>query len=263
VAVAAAHGGESDWRSEVSKAPEGNFPALPGIRMHFKFGWSNVLKAAEADATIQRKGAEYRAVVSGKTEGLARTLWPLDAQHTAAVQVSPLRPRHCAQIERYRTRTIETQVLFDATGLNRLRKVSKSKDPAKWKRVNYEPVHDIISGVLYVRSQPLRLGDRIGVVCFPGDSPYIAVVTVAAREKIRCMGKSCPAIRLSLDVRKLEVKSKSPASAVSYEKFHNGSIWVSDDALRIPLRAEVNVFIGFVYGELTGLEVLGGQSSKQ
>jgi hypothetical protein len=45
-------------------------------------------------------------------------------------------------------------------------------------------------------------------------------------------------------------------AAVGYEKFHNGTVWVSDDALRLPLRAEINVFIGFVYGELTKFEKL-------
>lgn len=255
-AAVPAPAGDPDWRREVSAAPAGSFPPLPGVRMHFAFGWSNVLKAAEADATIQLKGAEYRAVVTGKTLGLARSLWPLDAQHSAAILASPLQPRRMTQIERYRRRTIETQVRYDPAGLDRLRQVLPAKDAAKWKRVHFAPVYDVISGVLYVRSQPLRVGDRIGLVCFPGDSPYLAVVTVEQRETIRSQGKDRPALRLSLEVRKLEVQDKQPTKAVAYEKFQGGSIWVSDDELRLPLRAEVNVFIGFVYGELTGFEKL-------
>jgi hypothetical protein len=224
--------------------------------MHFVFGWSNVLEAAKADATIERRGAEYRAMVTGKTEGLARTLWPLDAQHSALIQASPLRPERISQIERYRSRTLETLVRYDASGIDRLRKTSNSKDRPKWKRVDFSPIYDVIGGVLYVRSQPLQVGDRIGVVSFPSDSPYLVIVTVEKRENVRCMGRDRPALRLSLDVRKLEVKKNKPTTAVDYAKFRSGTVWVSDDALRLPLRAEVQVFIGFVYGELTGFEKL-------
>ena len=70
------------------------------------------------------------------------------------------------------------------------------------------------------------------------------------------MGKNVPALRLSLDIRQLEVKNKRPDKAVSYAKFRSDTIWVSDDALRLPIRAEVNVFVGFVYGELTSYDRL-------
>lgn len=256
LAVAVAARGEDGWRKQVSATAAGKFPDLPNVEMHFTFGWSDVLTAARADATIRRKGSQYHAVVSGKTTGLARTLWSLDAQHSATLSASPLRPIRIAQFERYRKSTIETQVRYDAGGLDRLRKVTPTKTPAKWKRVNFEPVYDVISGILYVRSQPLRVGDKIGLVCFPGDSPYLAIVTVKGREAIMCMGKSQPALKLALEVRKLEVKDKKPTQAVAYGKFKSGTFWVSDDALRLPLRAEVNVFVGFVYGELTSFKTL-------
>lgn len=245
-----------DWRDDVTVAAPGSFPGLPPIAMHFAFGWSNVLEAGGADATIFRKGGEYRAVVSGGSRGLARALWSLDARHSAAVDMSTLHPLRVTQIERYRSRTVETQLRFDAAGLDRLRKITPSTDRPKWKRLNFSPVRDVIGGILYVRSQPLKNGDEIGVVCFPGDSPYLVKVKVEGREKIAAMGKERQAIRLSLEVRKLEVKKKSPVAAVGYEKFKSGIVWVSDDELRLPLRAEIHVFIGYVYGELTSFERL-------
>jgi hypothetical protein len=248
--------GAEDWRAEVSRKPAGAFAPLPSIRMHFTFGWSNVLEAAETELTIRRKGGDYRAVVNGRTKGVARTLWMLDAQHSATVAEKTLLPKRFAQFERYRRRTIQTQVLFDDQGLRRWREVIPSKEPPKWKRVDHVPVRDVIGAVLYVRSQPLKVGDEIGLVCFPGDSPYIAVVKVEKRETIRSMGRNRPALRLSLGVRKLEVEDRKLAAAVTYEKFKSGTVWVSDDGLRLPLRAEVNVFIGFVYGELTRYEML-------
>ncbi len=247
---------DESWRANVTALPPGKFPELPDVAMHFTFGWSNVLTAAQADIAIRRKGPVSHAVVSGRTSGLARSLWPLDAQHSSTFQTALLRPIRIAQFERYRKSTIETEVRYDSAGLDRLRKVTPTKTPPKWKRVNFEPIHDVISGILYVRSQPLKIGDKIGLVCFPGDSPYLAVVTVQAKEDIECMGKMRPALKLALEVRKLEVKNKKPTQAVAYEKFKSGAFWVSDDALRLPLRAEVSVFVGFVHGELTGYRML-------
>jgi hypothetical protein len=40
---------------------------------------------------------------------------------------------------------------------------------------------------------------------------------------------------------------------VPHGKFRSGSVWISDDADRIPLRAEVDIFIGYVFGELESL----------
>ena len=35
-----------------------------------------------------------------------------------------------------------------------------------------------------------------------------------------------------------------------HKKFQRGTVWVSDDEVRLPLRVEVKVFIGHVFAEL-------------
>lgn len=252
-AAGAMRAAPEDWRAQLTPKP-GNFASLPPGSMEFSFGWSNVLEAANARARFDRIGGEYRARVSGGTLGLARALWPLDAQHSATVPAAGQAGTRFAQVERYRRRSIETQVRFDATGLERKRSTSDETKPARWKRLNFAPVYDVIGGVLFVRSQPLRIGDTVTLVCFPGDSPYLVSVRVERRETVRVMERDWPALRLRMDVRKLEVEDKRPTEAVRYAKFRSGTFWVSDDDLRLPLRAEVNVMIGFVYGELTKFE---------
>ncbi len=251
-----AGGADGDWRGKISDGVPGKFPPLPGVRMHVRFGWSDVLEAAEAEATIARDGAVYQARVTGGTKGLARVLWPLDAKHAATIAADTLRPTQTSQEEHYRQRSIDTQVRFDAGGLARRRQTTDSKKVAKWKRFDFMPVFDVIGGVMLVRSQPLHIGDEVGLVCFPGDSPYVTVVRVEKRETIPCLGRDMPALRLSLMVRKLETEKGKPTRAVDYAKFRSGTVWVSDDDLRLPLRAEVNVMIGFVYAELSGYERL-------
>ncbi len=242
----------ADWRGQLT--PEwGTFPALPAVTMQVRFGWSNVLQAAEAEASLKPEGAGYRAEVKGGTQGLARALWPLDAEHSAWLPGGQDGARY-TQIERYRGRTIETEVRFNARGLERWRQTSDTPEAARWKRVEFAPVFDVIGGGLFVRSQPLRTGDTVGLVCYPGDSPYFATLRVERRETLRVMGRDWPAIRMALSLRRLEVKDRRPAGDVQHGKFRSGTVWLSDDDRRIPLRAEVTVMVGYIYAELTGLE---------
>lgn len=241
----------------------GGFPDLPPIRMEFSFGWSDLFRAAVAQAELIDGDGVWLAKVSGRSQGPARLLWRMDASHRARIAADTLLPMHVDQSEKYRNRAVTTQLRFDPAGVERLRAVSTSGTPAKWKRVNFPSIRDVIGGVLFVRSLPLKDGDRIGVVCFPGDAPYLAVARVEKRERIRCMGRDMPAIRIGLEIRKLEVEDNAPTKAVDYAKFRAGTIWVSDDELRLPLRAEVRIFIGFVYGELTGYDLLAVPSSKR
>lgn len=231
--------------------------------MEFSFGWSDLVRAATARAELVARDGIREAKVSGRSLGPARLLWKLDATHEARLTAGSLLPIVVAQDEKYRNRTVKTRLRFDSAGVDRFRQVSNSETPAKWKRVNFPSMRDVISSVLFVRSLPLKNGDRVGVVCFPGDSPYFAVATVEKRERIRCMEREMPAIRIGLEIRKLEVEDNEPTKAVNYAKFRNGTIWVSDDELRLPLRAEVRIFIGFVYGELTGYDLLAVPSSTR
>lgn len=245
----------ADWRDKLAPTEPGNFPPLPPVDLTFTFGWSDVLEAAQATAEVRRSGGTYRAKVRGATVGFARLLWPLDASHTASIDAKSLRPLSVSQLEKYRSRKIETELRFDANGLKRWRKVSPSKAQARWKRIEFMPIHDLLGAVLFVRSQPLKTGDGIRLVAFPGDSPYLATLRVEGRESISVQGTQRDAIRLALEIQKLEVEDKVPVRPVKYAKFRSGRFWISDDELRLPLRAEVNVFVGFVYGELTGFSL--------
>ena len=43
---------------------------------------------------------------------------------------------------------------------------------------------------------------------------------------------------------------------VPYSKFKSGEVWISDDDLRIPLKARVDIFVGYIYGEIISFEKL-------
>jgi hypothetical protein len=106
--------------------------------------------------------------------------------------------------------------------------------------------------VLLARSQPLNQGDRLTLAVFPGDWMYLARLKVEGRKKLRWRGEERKAIRLALEIDRIEKNySLSP-----HKKFQHGTIWVSDDEWRIPLRIEVKVFVGHVFAELAEVKKL-------
>jgi hypothetical protein len=113
-------------------------------------------------------------------------------------------------------------------------------------------LRDMAGAVLLARSQPLNKGDRIPLAVFPGDWMYLARLKVEGREKLRWRGEDKPAIRVALEIERINKDySLSP-----HKKFHHGTIWVSDDEWRIPLRIEVKVFVGHVFAELVEVKKL-------
>jgi hypothetical protein len=222
----------------------------------FRFGWSNV-EAARAKAKFRHENGRMTVEVEGGTRGLARKLWRMDATHRAVVDGTTYRPVMFAQTETYAKKKVLTEAVAKPDGLWYIRRVPT--DPGntpRWKRVKVAPVRDIVSGMLFLRTLPLRDGDTIGFLAFPGDSPFLVQVNVEKRETIRWNGADRATIRMSFSLRRIDTKNGNQLAA--HGKFRRGTVWVSDDSDRIPLRAEVEIFVGYVFGELTSIRFTGG-----
>jgi hypothetical protein len=249
---------EETWRSRVKPEQAGDFPPVKPFRAEFRFGWSNVVSAASAYARMYYKGDKIVTEVTGGTRGLARTLWSLDARHRAETKLSDFMPVSFSQSEVYAKKKVNTEAVAKPDGLWYIRRVVS--DPAnkpKWKRVKVEPVRDIVSGMLFMRSLPLKDGDRIGLIAFPGDSPFLCEVLVEKRETVKVGGKPVKAIKMSFQLQRIDMSHDN--QLVTHGKFRSGAVWVSDDENRIPLRAEVQIFVGYVYGELVSINYLPQQ----
>ena len=239
------------WSDRIGPETPGPFPLVRPFSGEFRFGWSDI-GAASAKASLGYSGDEIIVEVQGGTDGLARALWQLDARHKAVILKEGLKPVAFEQLEKYANKRVRTEAVFKPDGLWRIRAVTPDpKNVAKWKRIKVEPVRDIVSAMLLIRSQGLNNGDRIGVVAFPGDAPFLVEVTVAKREQIKIAGALRKAIKLDFQIQRIDVKNKDRLAP--HGKFRSGSVWLSDDEDRIPLRAEVDIFIGYVFGELESL----------
>lgn len=249
LAVASGHAAPS-WTSLLTAEAPAAFPPPPDFAATWTFGWSG-FPAAEARTAVSTKDGVIRLKASGGTRGAARFLWQLDARLESESRLPHFATLRSEQVEDYARRTIRTSIVARDDGLWRLRDTG---DPAKsrWKRVKISPVRDLFSGMLFIRSQPLGDGDRIGLVIYPGDSPFLVEATVAGHEPLTTPAGVFPAIRLRLSIQRINLKKDGALEA--HGKFRSGDVWLSDDADRLPLRAEVDLFIGYVFAERTSLE---------
>ena len=240
---------DDSWRTKLKPETTGPFPMVRPFQGDFRFGWSNI-EAAKANAKIAPAGPNVAVEVEGGTTGLARTLWSLDAKSRTVFSQDGFQPVASRQFEKYTSKQVSMETVKKENDLWYIRWVTPSppENFAKWKRLKVAPARDIVGAMFFIRSQLLKDGDKVGLIAFPGDSPYLVEVEVEKRETITVGGKARQAIRLGFKLQKIETKGGT--HLVEHKKFRNGTVWLSDDQDRIPLRAEVNLFIGFVYGEL-------------
>jgi hypothetical protein len=235
-----------NWEATLSKEPVGNFPELRPLRASYRFGWSG-LTAATGDVHFTKPSEnKFQLDGTGRTIGFVRALWKLDVSYQAIASLETLRPIEAQQIETYRSKKIVTHLTFTNSGVARARTEGKGGAEAKTRQFNFPNLFDLFSAMLYLRSQPLKDRSVYRVVAYPATNAYLATVTVVGREKISVHAGSYSAIKLDLQLKRIgKHRQLEP-----HRKFRRATIWVSDDAERLLLRIEAQVFVGTVFAEL-------------
>jgi hypothetical protein len=237
-----------DWQATLSPPSPGPFPAPRSLQAHYRFGWMNVT-AGEGDFDFRKRtSGEVQLEVRAKTVGLARSLWRLDALHSAVARAATLRPLTMRQTEIYKDETLITDLWFDAKGVTRLRQTKPPEtEPAKEKRFKFAHTFDLHTALLWIRSQRLLRGDVYRLVVYPATAPYLAQVTVAGRDEIKALNRTYRAIRLDLKLRRIASKTFELAP---HAKFKRATAWLSDDNDRLFLQTNAEIFVGSVWMKL-------------
>jgi hypothetical protein len=244
LAIPTLHG----WQETLTPDQPGPFPEVAPFIATFKIGWSEI-EAARAYAAITYEGPQVALAAGGGTDGLARSLYQLDAVFFGTVDRPTLHTLRSDQVESYSSRSLTTVV----TGSNgTLRNLSiplpPGKKPPKWKDVKVQPLRDFFAGMLFIRSQPLARGETVRLLMFPGGSPFLVEIEPVGSRQIDLASGPREAIQLDLKIQR--VNTKKGNTLEPHSKFRSGKIWLSNDADRIPLRAEVDIFIGYVFAEI-------------
>ena len=251
-ALLAATGVAGDWQRQLSPVEPGSFPLPRPLHLSYKFGWS-VLPAGEAEANFTRTEAGLlRMDVKGKTIGLVRTLWRMNAEGVSLCRPVTLRPVSVVQTEFYKEKTVKTQLEFDDTGVAQTR-WTKNGQRVKSKRFDFPKLFDMPTALLWLRSQRLQPGETYRCVVYPETSAYLAEMEVVAREKCDAAGKR-DAIKVALRLQEVDRQLE----LVPHKKFKSAIAWFSDDSDRLLLKMTAEVFVGSVWMELDKVEFRSG-----
>ena len=237
----------ANWQSTLTKDPPGNFPELRPLHATYRFGWSG-LTAATGEVHFTRASEDrFQLDGTGRTIGFVRALWKLDVNYRAFAHAKTLRPVETLQTEDYRSKKIATHLTFTNNGVSCARTEGQGGSAGtKTREFRFPNLFDLHSAMLYLRSQPLSDRSTYRVVVYPATSAYLATVTTLGREKISVRAGTYSAIKLDLQLNRIGKK----LDLQPHRKFRRATIWISDDADRILLRIEAQVFVGTVFAEL-------------
>ena len=239
------------WRDTLTLDTAGPFPPVHPFEADYRMGWSDI-EAARARVVIDYQGEHVRLAGSGGTTGLARMLWQLDATLDATTSLPNFPIIYSVQKENDAKRTVTIQIVARPDGVWRLREnIPPGENPARWKNIQISPLRDLFSGVLFIRSKNLEPGGTVSTIIFPGDLPFLVEMKSLSTERIKIAGSPREAIKLDLRIHGINLKKGEALEP--YGKFQSGTVWLSNDADRIPLRVEVNIFIGYVFAELESI----------
>ena len=237
----------ANWEMTLSKEPAGNFPELRPLRASYRFGWSG-LTAATGDVHFSKPtGDKFQFDGTGGTIGFVRALWKLDVNHRAVANAETLHPLETQQTESYRSKKIVTNLTFTAVEVTRTRTEGEgAAAKTTTRQFSLPDLFDLHSAALYLRSQPLRDRSVYRVVVYPATNAYLATLSVVGREKVSVRAGTYNAIKLDLKLKRIG----KHLELEPHKKFRRASIWVSDDAERLLLRIEAQIFVGTVFADL-------------
>ena len=239
------------WEATLSPEGVGPFSEITPFSGEYRFGWSEI-EAARVRAQVSYDDQRVFLNATGGTEGWARTLYQLDIVFSGEGDRSSLETISSELVERYIDRTVTERVNGEGGILRSFRETNPpGKNPPKWKSVKVSPIRDLWAAMLYVRSQPLAIGDAVRTLVFPGGSPYLVDIISVGVEPLDILESRIDALKL--DVKIQHVNTKKGNTLEPHGKFRSGKIWLTADSERMPLRAEVDIFIGYVFAEVVAL----------
>jgi hypothetical protein len=236
------------WESTVTASSAPSFPNPRPMHAHYGFGWSGFPCATAEIRLTKPERDRLQLDVTARTIGLARALWKFDATHTSVVDASSLHPISVRQLENDRDQKILTELAFNSAGV--VSKITETPGPGtKVRRLDFPRLFDLQSAMLYLRSQPLQERNVQRIVVCSSTAPYLATVTVLGRERVTVPAGTYNAIKVDLQLNRIKDGQLQP-----HRKFRNAKAWLSDDADRLFLKMEAQVFIGSVFCQLQSVD---------
>ncbi|NNC88929.1 MAG: DUF3108 domain-containing protein [Akkermansiaceae bacterium] len=243
----------SAWQASVNAGKPGPHLRIKPVQLRYVLSWDGKLNSGDMTFIFGRPDKRYPrhfiAQAYGGSSGIAKTFYPYKYSFTSILNKADYTPAVFIGNEVDGKERKETSNRYGGSVKSTEVTVPLKKGAAKTTRTTFfsyskSTVHDFLSAILYIRSLPLKNGDRATMVLHPFASPYLAKVTVLGREAHR--GRDC--IRLGLELQKID---RATMKLRSYKKMKSATMWITDDAERLPIEIRSKVFVGDVRAVLT------------
>lgn len=240
------------WKADLSPTKPGRHPAIPSSTLDFTLSWKGMLKAGKLRMEFAPKGVKKNGAFviksSASSLGAAATLYPYSLSSWSEIDSTTLSSRYFHATEDDGEESVVITNRYTAGNVS----VREDTTVTKTGAINtnafsfpHGPAQDLFSAILYVRSQKLDPGEEYSLLLMPFRTPYLLKVRVEAKEKH--LGRD--ALRISFGLRKID---RTSHVLVPYKKLKKPvTLWLSDDADRIPIELRASAYIGDVRAVLT------------
>jgi hypothetical protein len=244
---------EPSWKSELTPPGPGDFAPLAPCVVDLQVSWKGLLDSGtvrmEFAPKEMRKPGSLVVRSASTSLGTAAVLFPYASHTWSEIDLVSLHPKFFQSTETDGKETVVTtnRHFPDRVESTEVTTPRHQKPLAKRRQHEFaaSPIFDAYSAMLHIRSQKLAPGDRITLLIHPFHNPYLLRVKVVARE-IHLDRKT---IRLSVGMRKIDRKT---LELRPYRKMkRDATLWLSDDAERIPVELRAAIFIGDIRATLS------------
>lgn len=242
----------ADWDASLTPVASVPFAPIDPFEATYRFGWQGVSAGgARVRVSDSTHSSRRRIVASGGPNEWVRKLWNYHANYQGEAEINGQVPSWFHMDESIAKQMMVSDAFFTTGAVFACHRFTTESKP--WLYTPLPGIRDLFAAMLFIRSQPLHTKDHLRLTTFPDRNPYLVDLTVAGRETIKVMGREVKAIRFDLRIQTIETMGPNIGRLTPHRKFRSGRVWMSDDNRRLPLKAEVDVFIGSVFAELSTL----------
>ena len=236
----------ADWKDEVTPAALGPQAKLVPQEFEYRLSWNGMVDAGKLTFAFGQADpkfpSDFVCRMNGGSTGLASKLYNYKVAMISRLDPATLRPRFFVGVQDEGKEIVTTRNTWAGPQVTSeyVTKVAKTGvETSVESKFMFTPIHDAFSAMLHVRSYKLDNGDKLVIPLMPFNRPYLMRVEVLGREKFA----DRDTIKLSVALQKIEPKTKT---LLPYKKMKSATLWLSDDANRIPVELRSEVFIGDV-----------------
>ena len=241
------------WLNRITTDPPGPHQKLRPMELSYALSWKKRVKAGLMDFEITEPyPGVYLSKASGKSIGLARALFPYDFSGTSQTNANTLKPLTFDFTDKLKSKTHKYSILFQPSQMITQTDLTDHKTGTTTPyrhayRFKQDVGLDLMSSVLYLRSQALTDRQKVSLVTATFNKPYLTEFTVIGREKKRFEEATVNAIKLDVKISKIH----GNMTIEPYTKIERATVWISDDEYRVPLELNAKIFIGYINAQLT------------